>query len=43
MSTAKKGEEYMDVLNKRAKKERIDDKAIAKSIRRNEKSKWQTK
>ena len=43
MSTAKKGEEYMAVLNKRAKKERLDDKAIAKSIRRNEKSKWQTK
>ena len=42
MSTAKKGEEYMDVLNKRAKKEGLDDKAIAKSIRRNEKSKWQT-
>ena len=36
MSPAKNTQEYSDELDKRAKKERLGDRAIAKSIRRNE-------
>jgi len=36
MSPAKNTQEYSDELDKRAKKERLGDKAVAKSIRRNE-------
>lgn len=37
MSKEKNAQEYADELDKRAKKERLGDKAVAKSIRRNEK------
>lgn len=36
MSSEKNAQEYSDELDKRAKKERLGDKAVAKSIRRNE-------
>ena len=37
MSKEKNAQEYADELDERAKKERLGDKAVAKSIRRNEK------
>lgn len=36
MSSEKNAQEYSDELDKRAKKERLGDRAVAKSIRRNE-------